>query len=74
MNFGEAMTEVMHGGSVRRAGWGARRAIRLMVEPWNGERERVLIFDRTKKGDVPPFPFSPSGEDVRTDDWETVIA
>ena len=70
MTFPEAMSALAAGASVRRAEWGPRRAVRLMVEPWNGERERVLFFDL--KGEVVPFPYSMTGADVTGKDWETV--
>lgn len=70
MTFPEAMAEILAGNAVRSAEWNARRAIKLMVEPWNGERERILFFDL--KGEVTPFPYSPTGADVRSDQWHIV--
>ena len=70
MTFPEAMAEILAGNTVRADHWGPRRAIRLTLEPWNGERERVLFCDL--KGEVPPFPYSPTGDDVRSDQWQIV--
>lgn len=69
MTFPEAMQAVIDGGTVRREAWGPRRMVRLTVTPWNGETESLLVMDRLNKGDVPPFPFTPKGEDVRGNDW-----
>lgn len=73
MTFAEAMAAVARGETVRRAGWGPRRGIRIMREPWNGEQERLLLFDLFGSEDVTPFPYSLTGEDARTDDWETGV-
>jgi hypothetical protein len=64
------MQAVIDGLSVRRAAWNPRRMVRLVTTPWNGETESLLVMDILKKGDVPPFPFNPKGEDVRGQDWE----
>lgn len=72
MTFPEAMAAVLAGAAVRRDEWGKRRAVKLMVEPWNGETERLLLFDLSGKGDVPPFPYSMTGADVRGDDWQLI--
>lgn len=40
-----------------------------MLAPWNGKDEVLAMVDRANKGDVPAYPYSPSGEDVRAADW-----
>ena len=71
MRFAEAIAAMIDGSSARRAAWGPRRAVKLAPAPWCGE-ERLLVFDLMNKGDVPPHPWPPKGEDVRGDDWEIV--
>jgi len=71
MTFPEAMHAVLAGDAVRRAAWGPRRAVRLTLAPWNGVEEVLAMVDRLNRGDVPAYPYGPSGEDVRGDDWIT---
>lgn len=73
MTFPEAMTSIIAGASVRRAAWGVRRMLRLAPTPWNGgETESLLVMDRMNKGDVPPYPYTPTGADVRGSDWSII--
>lgn len=46
--------------------------VKLAVEPWNGEQEALLLMDRQKKGDVPPYPYCPLGGDVRANEWSEI--
>lgn len=69
MTFAEAMAALARGDAVRRDAWGPRRAIRVMPRPWWPEDDALLLFDRTGRGDVPPFPYLMTGDDVRADDW-----
>jgi hypothetical protein len=69
VKFGEAMAAASSRLAVRRDAWGARRAVQLQTCPWNGEREALLLFDRSGRGDVPAFPYTMSGEDVLATDW-----
>ncbi|AZO67645.1 hypothetical protein [Mesorhizobium sp. M6A.T.Cr.TU.016.01.1.1] len=41
----------------------------VSVVPWNGVDEALVVFDKNKLGDVPPFPFTAKGADVRGADW-----
>ncbi|QKC89949.1 hypothetical protein EB230_17210 [Mesorhizobium sp. NZP2234] len=72
MNFPEAMAAVLAGATVQRAEWNPRRTVRLAICPWNGTDEALVVFDKNKLGDVPPFPFTAKGADVRGDDWHTI--
>ncbi|SFK68870.1 hypothetical protein SAMN04488498_110189 [Mesorhizobium albiziae] len=71
MDFPTAMAATIAGAAVRRSTWGARRMVRLTVAPWSGD-EALLMLDRMNKGDVPPYPYHPSGADVRGTDWMTI--
>lgn len=72
MTFPEAMAAVLEGATVQRAAWNPRRVVALSVVPWNGQDEALVVMDRANKGDVPPFPFTAKGADVRGEDW-TII-
>lgn len=72
MTFPEAMSAVIGGGAVRRESWGVRRMILLALAPWNGGDEALLIMDRMNRGDVPPYPYTPTGADVRGTDWQQI--
>ncbi|WP_062114011.1 Thoeris anti-defense Tad2 family protein [Aureimonas sp. AU40] len=69
MDFPAAMRAVLAGDAVRRDAWGPRRAVRLLKAPWNGTDEILAMVDRLNRGDVPPYPYGPRGEDVRGTDW-----
>jgi hypothetical protein len=63
------MEAVIAGRIARRPVWGVRRGVRLARAPWNGAEEALLMGDLLKRGDVPDYPYAPSGADVRATDW-----
>lgn len=69
MTFPEVFPAILTGTRVRRDAWGARRAVCILPTPWGGNGEIFAMVDLANKGDVPPYPFSPKGDDLRADDW-----
>lgn len=73
MTFPEAMQGVIAGANARREIWKPRRMIGLAAAPWHPDQTAaLLVMDREARGDYPPFPYTPTGEDVTANDWSVI--